>query len=71
MRGADRLRPTGDARTVRVRDGATPVTDDPFAETMEQLGGLYIVECATLDGAIAVAARVPNAKNGSVEVRPI
>ena len=71
MRGADRLRPTGDARTVRVRDGATTVTDGPFAETKEQLGGYYIIECATADEAMAVAARVPNAKNGSVEVRPI
>ena len=70
MRGADRLRPTADARTVRVRDGATTITDGPFAETKEQLGGYYIVECATMDEAIALAARIPNAKNGSVEVRP-
>ena len=71
MRGADRLHRTEDARTVRVRNGATTVTDGPFAETKEQLGGYYMVECGSADEAIALAARTPNAKNGSVEVRPI
>ena len=56
---------------VRVRDGKRLVTDGPFAETKEQLGGFYILECANLDEALAWAAKVPNAKNGTVEVRPV
>ena len=64
------LAPTTTATTVRVRDGKTMLTDGPFAETREQLGGFYIVEAANADDAIALAARVPGARRGSVEVRP-
>ncbi len=63
--------PTSSATTVRVRDGQTLVVDGPFAETKEQLGGFYIVECTNLDDAIALAAKIPNAKDGSIEVRPV
>jgi hypothetical protein len=59
------------ATTVRVRNGKTVVTDGPFAETKEQLGGYYIVEAKDLDEAISIAARIPGAKVGSIEVRPI
>ena len=59
------------ATSVQVRDGKHLVTDGPFAETREQLGGYYLVEAKDLDAAIAIAARIPGAKNGSVEVRPI
>ena len=59
------------ATTVRVRDGKTLTTDGPFAETREQLGGYYLVEAKDLDAAIAIAARIPGAKAGSIEVRPI
>jgi hypothetical protein len=65
------LVPTSSATTVRVRDGQTLVTDGPFAETKEQLGGYYIVDCANLDEAIALAAKIPGAKVGSLEVRPV
>ena len=71
FKSADRLRPVADATTVRVRDGKTLATDGPFAETREQLGGYYLVEAADLDDAIAIAARIPSAKFGSIEVRPI
>ncbi len=67
----DPLQPIATATTVRVRDGQTLTTDGPFAETKEQLGGYYIVEVADLDQAIALAARIPGARHGSVEVRPI
>jgi len=59
------------ARTVRVRDGETLVTDGPFAETKEQLGGYYLIEAKDADEAIAVAARIPGAQYGSIEVRPV
>jgi hypothetical protein len=65
------LRPIETATTVRVRDGETLVTDGPFAETREQLGGFYLVEATDLDDALAIAARIPSAKCGSIEVRPI
>ena len=65
------LQPTATATTVRVRDGETLLTDGPFAETREQLGGFYVLECANLDEAIGWAAKIPNAVDGSVEVRPI
>ena len=65
------LQPTTTATTVRVRDGRTVTTDGPFAETKEALGGFYMVECADLDEAIEAAARIPGARNGSIEVRPI
>jgi hypothetical protein len=67
----DPLQPIATATTVRVRDGKTLTTDGPFAETKEQLGGYYIVEAKDLDEAIALAARIPGAYYGSVEVRPI
>jgi hypothetical protein len=71
MRGANRLRPTSTASTVRVRNGKTGVSDGPFAETREHLGGYYLVEAKDLDEAIEIAARIPTAKHGSIEVRPI
>jgi len=71
FKSADRLRPVADATTVRVRDGKTLTTDGPFAETREQLGGYYLVEAKDLDEAIAIAAKVPTAKHGSIEVRPV
>jgi hypothetical protein len=69
--GSNRLKPVASATTVRVRDGKRVVTDGPFAETKEQLGGYYLVEAADLDEAIAIAAKIPAARHGSVEVRPI
>ena len=71
FKGADRLRPSSTATTVRVRDGKTLTTDGPFAETREQLGGYYLIEAKDLDEAAALAARIPDARNGAVEVRPI
>ena len=71
FKSADRLKPVADATTVRVRDGKTLTTDGPFAETREQLGGYFLVEAADLDAAIAIAAKVPTAKHGSIEVRPV
>jgi hypothetical protein len=65
------LQPTATATTVRVRKGKIATTDGPFAETKEQLGGYYLVEAKDLNEAIQIAARIPAAKNGSVEVRPI
>ena len=67
----DALHPTSDATTVRVRDGKTITTDGPFAETKEQLGGYYLVECKDLDEALDAAARIPIGPHGSVEIRPI
>ena len=69
--GGDGLQPVATATTVRVRDGERLTTDGPFAETKEQLGGFYVVDCKDLDEAIEWAAKIPGAKNGSVEVRPI
>ena len=60
-----------DATTVRVRDGKTLITDGPFAETHEQLGGYYLFECKDIDEALRWAAKIPSAKYGSVEVRPL
>ena len=65
------LEPTATATTVRVRDGQTLSTDGPFAETKEQLGGFYLVNAENLDQAIEAASRIPAARGGSVEVRPI
>lgn len=65
------LQPTPTARTVRIRDDKTVTTDGPFAETKEQLGGFYILECKDLDEAMAYAAKAPNVPTGSVEVRPV
>jgi hypothetical protein len=69
--GANPLQPIAKATTVRVRNGKQSVTDGPFAETKEQLGGYYLVEAKDLDEAILLAARVPSSKYGSIEVRPI
>jgi hypothetical protein len=71
FKAGDRLQPTTTATTVRVHDGKTLTTDGPFAETREQLGGYYLVEAKDLDAAIAIAARIPGARYGSIEVRPI
>jgi hypothetical protein len=71
FKAGDRLQPTTTATTVRVRDGKILATDGPFAETREQLGGYYLVEAKDLDEAIGIAARIPGARIGSIEVRPI
>ena len=71
MLGGDALHPATTATTVRVRDGETLVTDGPFAETKEQLGGYYLLEAKDADEAIAIAARIPGARYGSIEVRPV
>ena len=71
LRGGDALKPSSTATTVRVREGRTLTTDGPFAETREQLGGFYLVEAADLDEAIGIAARIPGARHGSIEVRPV
>ena len=70
-KGGAPLEPVATATTVRVRNGKTTVTDGPFAETKEQLGGYYLVEAKDLDEAISIAARIPGAKYGSIEVRPV
>ena len=67
----DGLQPTSTATSVRVRDGERLVTDGPFAETKEQLGGYYLIEAKDLNDAIQVASRIPSVKTGSIEVRPI
>jgi len=71
MKGAERLRPTTSATTVRVSDGKTQVLNGPYAETKEQLGGFFLIDVPDLDAAISWAARCPGASHGSVEVRPI
>lgn len=71
MRGGDALRDTEHATTVRVRKGETVTTDGPFAETKEQLGGYYVIDCENLDQAIEAASKIPTAVHGSIEVRPI
>ena len=71
MVGGDALEPTQTATTVRVRNDETLTTDGPFAETKEQLGGYYIVDVSSLDEALEWAAKIPGAKHGSVEVRPV
>ena len=65
------LQPTATATSVRVENGRTITTDGPFAETREQLGGFYLVDAADLDEAIALAARIPGARSGTIEVRPV
>jgi hypothetical protein len=70
-RGGNRLAPIASATTVRVRDGKRVATDGPFAETKEQLGGYYLIDANDLDEAIALAAKIPAARFGSIEVRPI
>jgi hypothetical protein len=71
LQTGERLRPTTDATTVRVRDGEVLTADGPFAETKEQIGGYYIVDAKNLDEAIEVAAAIPGARTGTIEVRPI
>jgi hypothetical protein len=71
LRGGEALEPTSTATTVRVRDGEVLTTDGPFTETKEQLGGFYLVESKDLDEAIELASKIPGAKHGSIEVRPI
>ncbi len=71
LRGGNELDVTSKATTVRVRNKKRSVTDGPFAETKEQLGGYYLVEARDLNEAIALAARIPSARWGSIEVRPI
>jgi hypothetical protein len=68
---AHELQPVATATTVRVRDGKVSMTDGPFAETRETLGGFYLIECKDLDQALGLAAKVPSAKVGSIEVRPV
>ncbi|MGH8501900.1 MAG: YciI family protein [Gammaproteobacteria bacterium] len=69
--GANRLQPPHAATTVRVRNGKISATDGPFAETKEQLGGYYLIEAEDLNEAVRVAARIPGARFGCVEVRPV
>ena|SRR5215469_1343433 len=69
--GGNQLHPVTKATTVRVRDGKKLITDGPFAETKEQLGGYYLVEAKDLDDAVAIASRIPSARFGSIEVRPV
>jgi hypothetical protein len=69
--GGEPLQPSSTATTVRVRNGKISTTDGPFAETKEQLGGFYMIEAKDLNEAIQLAARIPGARYGSVEVRPI
>jgi hypothetical protein len=65
------LQPTASATTVRVRNGKVSTTDGPFAETKEQLGGFYLIEATDLNDAIQVASRIPGARSGSIEIRPV
>ena len=71
LRGGNELDVIAKARTVRVRNGKKAITDGPFAETKEQLGGYYLVEAKDQDEALALAARIPSARWGAIEVRPI
>ena len=70
-KGGNALQPVATATSVRVRDGKSLLTDGPFAETAEQLGGYYLIEAPNLDDATAIAARIPGARSGTIEVRPI
>jgi hypothetical protein len=69
--GSNRLQPTQTATTVKVRNGKLSTTDGPFAETKEQLGGYYLIEARDLNDAIQIAAKIPSARYGSIEVRPV
>ena len=70
-RAGEALQPVSTATTVRIRDGKMVTTDGPFAETKEQLGGFYMLDCKDLDEAIELAAKIPSARFGCIEVRPI
>ena len=69
--GGNRLKPTASATTVRASDGKTSVSDGPFAETKEQLGGYYLIDAPDADAALSWAARCPGAAHGAIEVRPV
>jgi hypothetical protein len=69
--GASPLLPVSSATSLRIRDGRSLITDGPFAETREQLGGFYLVEARDLDEALGIAARIPAARKGTIEVRPV
>jgi len=69
--GGDALEPVSTASSIQVRDGKSNITDGPFAETKEQLGGYYILDCKDLDEALSWAAKIPTARYGTIEVRPI
>ena len=71
IKGGNALQPTATAATVRVRNGKPAITDGPFAETKEQLGGYYLIEARDRDEALAIAAKIPGARFGSIEVRPV
>ena len=71
FKAGEALHPTSAATTVQVREGRTIITDGPYAETKEALGGFYLIEAKDLDEAIEAAARIPGARRGSIEVRPI
>lgn len=71
LQGGERLRPSADATTVKVRNGEVLLSDGPYAETKEQIGGYFLVDCANLDEATEIAAKIPGARFGSIEVRPI
>ena len=71
FKGGEALHPTSAATTVKVRDGRTITTDGPYAETKEALGGFYLLDARDLDEAIDAAARIPGARHGSIEIRPI
>jgi len=71
LQDGKRLRPVSDATTVRVRDGEVLISDGPFAETKEQIGGYYLVDCKDLDEATEIASKIPGARMGTIEVRPI
>ena len=71
LRGGNELDVTKKAKTIRVRNGKPQITDGPFAETKEQLGGYYLVEAKDQDEALEIAARIPSARMGSIEVRPV
>ncbi|SDN61800.1 YciI family protein [Afipia sp. GAS231] len=71
FKAGDGLQPVSTATTVRIRDGKTLTTDGPFAETREQLAGYYLIEAKDLDDALAIAARIPEAVRGCIEVRPV
>jgi hypothetical protein len=68
---AEALQPSDTATTVRIRDGRLAITDGPFAETKEQLAGFYLIDAPNLDDAIQIAAQIPPAREGSIEVRPV
>ena len=71
MRGGNELKPTTTATTVRMRNGKRQVTDGPFSETKDQLGGYYLLDCPNLESALDWAAKCPSAQDGSIEVRPV